>query len=73
MRLFFEKMRYKKMLRDVLKVTYGMTHGQARNAIRRSTINEALNAYPDIQLHDSIEDTARLVYMQSFTDKELHK
>lgn len=71
MRLFFEKMKYKKMLRDVLKVTYGMTHGQAKEAIRKSTISKVLDKYPKIQMHDSIEDTARLVYMQSFTDKEL--
>lgn len=66
MKLFFQKMHYKKMVRDVLKVTYGMKHGQAKNAIRQSTINEALNAYPEIQMHDSVEDTARIVYLQYF-------
>lgn len=71
LKLVFKKMRYKKMLRDVLKVTYGMTHGQAKKAIRKSTVNGALNKYAEIQLHDSAEDTARIVYMQSFTNKEL--
>lgn len=70
LKLGFEKMRYKKMLRDVLKVTYGMTHGQAKEAIRKSTIRKVLDKYPQIQMHDSVEDAARIVYMQSFSEKE---
>ncbi len=66
MRLFFEKMRYKKMLRDVLKVTYGMTHMQAKSAVRKSTVNVALKVYPEILMHDAVEDTARIVYLQYF-------
>lgn len=66
MKLFFEKLRYKKMLRDELKVSYGMKHAQAKRAIRNSTISEALNAFPDVLMHDSIEDTARIVYLQYF-------
>lgn len=70
---FLEKIRYMKMIRDVLKVTYGMTNGQAKKAIRKSTVNGTLNKYPEIQLHDSVEDTARIVYMQNFTNKEQPK
>jgi len=65
-KLFFENLQYKKMLRDELKVSYGMKHTQAKNAIRESTISEALDAFPDVLMHDSIEDTARIVYLQYF-------
>lgn len=66
MKLFLEKMKYKKMLRDELKVSYGMKHSQAKKAIRESTINDALNAFPEVLMHDSVEDTARIVYLQNF-------
>ena len=70
MKLFFEKLKYKKMLKDELKVSYGMKNAQAKRAIRKSTISKALDAFPDVLMHDSIEDTARTVYLQHFNTAE---
>lgn len=61
-------MKYKRMLKDVLRVTYGMYPAQAKEAIRNSTISEALNAFPDVLMHDSVENTARIVYLKYFSN-----
>lgn len=61
----FDKLFYFTLVMNELTTEYGMSKREAISAINSSTLKKTLKLYLEIQLHDSVESTARMVYRQS--------
>lgn len=61
---------YKEAVRQYLVKTYSIDELTAQRMIRDSYLSEALQLFPDIVLHDSVEYWGERVYME---DQELEE
>lgn len=62
--IWIQKVQYRSMVINELKTTYRINKTKARKAFKASTINKSLNRDPSMQIHDSVECMAKIIYEQ---------